>query len=344
MKIEELWPQLEAVRVTAGSQRGDSGWVLRQLRPEAACPLHAAVELSTGQRGLLLCIAPELVPPKRRWPRCRGLEVLAAREGAQVLFGVTLKEARHADVFTALAEDLARRIIDSPGLPAKVVALIGGLARWQKFLSASVEGLSEEAQRGLWGELYFLRENLLPVLGPGAVNGWKGGERAHQDFQFERGAIEVKTTLAKQPQVVRITSERQLDNSAWAVLFLHVIALDMRDGSGETLPALVASLRDGLATDAAAREKFEDELLISGYLDVHAGRYAERGYIVRTLSLFRVGTKFPCFVEKNLPPGVGDISYGLSVSACESFRAKPEDVTIALIDNEQRNPRRRSRV
>jgi Putative PD-(D/E)XK family member, (DUF4420) len=293
---------------------------------------------------VLLHLPSASLPARRHWPRCKGLEPLAVVIDGSAHFGVALKEPRFADVFTALAEDLVRRVAGACDPEAQTRAFLGQLARWQKFLSASFEGLSEEAQRGLWGELHFLRENLLPVLGSGAVNGWKGGERAHQDFQFERGAIEVKTTLAKQPQVVRITSERQLDNSAWAVLFLHVIALDMRDGSGETLPALVDSLRDGLATDAAAREKFEDELLISGYLDVHAGRYAERGYIVRTLSLFRVGTKFPCFVEKNLPPGVGDISYGLSVSACESFRAKPEDVTIALIDNEQRNPRRRSRV
>jgi hypothetical protein len=56
-----------------------------------------------------------------------------------------------------------------------VATLLGQLVRWQKFLAASVEGLSDEAQRGLWGELHCLRERLLPALGAAAVAGWKGG-------------------------------------------------------------------------------------------------------------------------------------------------------------------------
>ena len=252
---------------------------------------------------------------------------------------MALKVARHADVFTALAEDLARRITAAPDTTAKIVALIGGLARWQKFLSASFEGLSEEAQRGLWGELHFLREHLLPTVGAAAVNNWKGGERAHQDFQFESSAVEVKTTLAKQPQVVRITSERQLDDSAWASLFLNVIALDVRDGSGETLPAMVASLRAKLAADTAAREQFEDELLMTGYLDAHAARYADHGYMVRAVGFFRVGPKFPRLVEVDMPAGVGDASYALSVAACEPFKVKPDRVEAAVAASPTNNKR-----
>ena len=227
---------------------------------------------------------------------------------------------------------------------AQTRAFLGQLARWQKFLSASFDGLSEEAQRGLWGELHFLREHLLPTIGAAAVNSWKGGERAHQDFQFESSAVEVKTTLAKQPQVVRITSERQLDDSAWDSLFLNVIALDVRDGSGETLPGIVASLRGKLATDAAALEQFEDELLMVGYLDAHVARYADRGYTVRAVGFFRVGPKFPSLVEADMPAGVGDANYALSVAACEPFRVKPDEVEAALAARSRPNSKRRKRA
>jgi hypothetical protein len=191
--------------------------------------------------------------------------------------------------------------------------------------------MSAEAQRGLFGELHFLREVLLPGVGAGpAAGGWKGGEQAHQDFQLQRGAVEVKTTLAKQPQVVRITSERQLDDGAAAALFLHVVALDVRDGGGETLPAMVASLRDKLTVEAAAREAFEDGLLAYGYLDVHASKYADSGYVVRSQSSYRVKRGFPRIVERNLPAGVGDASYGLAVVACAAFAVSAEEVGKAL--------------
>jgi hypothetical protein len=317
MRIEALWQALEAEALTG--QTGSSGWLLRLARPTPGCPLFIALELASKRRAVFLRLQAELVPVRRRWPRCRGLEAVAVRIEQETHFGVILKEPRFADVFTALAEDLDRRVAAAGGAAEQAKVFLGQLARWQKFLSASHDGLGEEEQRGLWGELHFLRAHLLSGLGAEAVAGWKGGEKAHQDFQFETGAAEVKTTLAKRPQVVRITSERQLDSSGWRALFLHVVALEPRDGGGETLPALVASLRSTLAGEAAARETFEDGLLAYGYLDAHAGRYAERGYLVRSEATFQVRRGFPRLVEKGLPTGIGEVSYGLSVAAVESF-------------------------
>ena len=328
MRIEDLWEALEA-DATAG-KTGASGWLLRLAQPAASCPLFVGLELGSRRRAVLLRLPSASMPERRRWPRCKGLEALTVQFEGLAHFGMALKEPRFADVFTALAEDLVRRVIDAGSPDEQARAFLGQLARWQRFLSASFEGLSEEAQRGLWGELYFLREHLLPTLGVAAVNGWKGGERAHQDFQFESSAVEVKTTLAKQPQVVRVTSERQLDDEGWAALFLNVIALDARDGSGEALPTMVAAVRAKLASDTAAREQFEDELLATGYFDAHAARYADRGYTVRAVGFFRVGPKFPRLVEADMPSGVGDANYALSVAACEPFAVAPGDLRDVL--------------
>lgn len=339
MRIEELWLALEA-DATAGKS-GPRGWLLRLARPEAGCPLFAALELSSRRRAVLLRLTRGSVPVRRLWPRCKGLEPLAVEVENRAHFGVALKESRFADVFTALAEDLTRRVSEAGTSAAQARAFLGQLARWQKFLSASQEGLTEEKQRGLWGELHFLREQLLPVLGAAAASGWKGGERAHQDFQFPTGAVEVKTTLAKQPQVVRITSERQLDDAAWPALFLQVIALETREGGGETLPAMVASLRAKLAADGTALERFEDELLAYGYLDAHVARYAERGYLMRSEKLFRVKRGFPRVTERDLPVGIGAVEYGLAVAACERFAVKPHQLTNALAGNKNQPRKRR---
>lgn len=323
MQIEDLWKALEADAVAG--KTGASGWLLRLAKPAAACPLFVGLELTSRRRAVLLRLPSASVPARRHWPRCKGLEPLAVAVGSHAHFGVALKEARFADVFTALVEDLVRRVTDAADPTAQARAFLGQLARWQKFLSASLEGLSEEAQRGLWGELHFLREHLFPVMGTVAVQSWKGGERAHQDFQFEHQAVEVKTTLAKKPQVVRITSERQLDNSSWDALFLNVIALDVRDGGGETLPIMVASIRAHV-TGTAEQEAFEEALLAAGYLDAHAARYLERGYILRVEKLFRVRRGFPRVVERDLMDGVGDVNYGLAVAACAEFEAALSDL------------------
>jgi hypothetical protein len=319
MMIENLWPQLETARKETAARRGAMGWVLRQLRPEPACPLHAGVELSSGRRGLLLRIDPALVPPKRRWPACKGLEVITNQEGKQVLFGVALKESRHSDLFTALAEDLARRIVSASDATARVAALVGGLARWQKFLQARSEGLSTEAQRGLWAELHFLRIELVPAIGTeSAVSAWQGPSGAAQDFLIQSAAVEVKSTSTKPPFIVLISSERQLDTRGLKALYLRHYALAEREGVGESLPSAVIAIRAVIANSTVA-ELFEDRLLEAGYLDTHAPRYEGRGWRIRETRDFEVRRGFPKLTEKNLPKGVGSVRYSLALAACEKF-------------------------
>ncbi len=339
MQIEDLWKELEADAIAG--KTGASGWLLRLTQPAAGCPLFVGLELASRRRAVLLRLPATSVPTRRHWPRCKGLEPLAVTVGGSAHFGVALKEDRFADVFTALTGDLVRRVAEAPDSAAQSRAFLGQLARWQKFLSSSFDGLSEESQRGLWGELYFLREHLLQKIGASTVHCWKGGEGAHQDFQFETSAVEVKTTLAKQPQVVRITNERQLDASAWTALFLNVVALDVRDSGGETLPGMVASVRAELEGDAAALEQFEDELLAISYHDAHATRYSERGYTVRSVGFFKVGPKFPCLVEADMPTGVGDANYALSVASCEPFRVPPAEVESVLATSPQPDIKRK---
>jgi len=97
-----------------------------------------------------------------------------------------------------------------------------------------------------------------------------------------------------------------------------VLALDVREGGAESLPKLVADVRAAVA-GTTAREELEDALLAVGYLDVHADRYAGRGYVVRSRRCFRVKRGFPAIVERDLVRGVGDVAYGLAVEACERF-------------------------
>lgn len=322
--IESLWQTVEAEAKLAVKDR----WVLRRVLPHGAHDLSVGVETSDGRRLLVLRTARQALPRAQALPECRGLEVFV-RQGSSPdigVLGVVLKEKRFADVFSALATDLAGRVEVAPSAGDAVAALLGQLRRWQAFLAAASEGLSEEACRGLWGELHFLREHLLPAFGLSVVAAWQGSRAAHQDFQFAGVAVEVKTSAAKNPQTVRIASERQLDVTAVSALFLHHLSLDVRVAGGESLPAMVASMRALLADDPNARESLESGLLAAGWLDAIAERYAGRGYTVRGSSFFRVAPGFPRIVEADLIEGVGDVTYALSVSVCAPFIVPPPEV------------------
>ncbi|MFQ3671381.1 MAG: PD-(D/E)XK motif protein [Verrucomicrobiia bacterium] len=321
MTIDEIWQELE----TEAKCHGTAAWLTRFALPQPAHPLLVAMEVEEKRRVLLLPLPKSDIPPRRDWPNCRGLEVFSIALAGQAHLGVRLLDATFADVFAALAEDVAPRVAASVNARAAAKALLDRLRRWQKFLAAGVAGLTVEQQRGLFGELHTLRAHLLPGMGRAAIDGWRAPRAAHQDFQFASGSLEVKTTPAKQPQAVRITSERQLDDTGIAALFLHVVVVDEREvegevtGVGESLPGIVMRLRELLREDSQAAETFDDRLLETGYLERDAPRYTGRRFTVRKELTFHVGAGFPRIVEGQLAPGVGDVSYSLSLAACEPF-------------------------
>lgn len=323
MTIETQWTELER----EARDHADAGWRLRLARPVGGHPLFVAV--ASGRRHLMLRTARADIPPRADWPDCAGLELLAIELEGHAYLGVALREPRFADVFAALAEDLANRLDAAPPIEA-VSVFVGRLARWRRFLAAAGEGLGGEAQRGLWGELCTLLDAFVSALGgSAAVAGWRGPDAAHQDFQFPGAWVEVKTTLAKGPPTVRITSERQLDDTHAPALFLHVLTLETVEGGATTLPSLVARARSELAANAAARERLEEALLAARYLDHHAPRYASVGYAVRRTDTFRVGPGFPRLIERDLPTGLGDVAYTLALTACASAACALSAMTTA---------------
>lgn len=322
MMIEELWQALE----TDAANVGGTAWLTRRATAQPGWPLLLGIDPVSKTRALLLSAPQTALPPRCEWPECRGLDLQMLALGEETYVSVRLRDLAGADVFNALAKDIAPCVSATVNAREAVAALFGRLRRWQQFLLAAKAGLSLEQERALWGELHVALTHMLPVFGPAVVvEAWKAPAAAHQDFQFSSGSLEVKTTAAKQPQSVRITSERQLDDTGVGVLFLHVIALDERDvapegsTSGQSLPALIAKLRNALAIDPVALANFEDRLLDAGYLDIHSARYEGRRRTIRQEWTFHVKDGFPRLTEHELPEGVGDVAYALSLAACFPF-------------------------
>lgn len=142
--------------------------------------------------------------------------------------------------------------------------------------------------------------------------------------------MEVKITTGKKPHLLKIASERQLDQKGLEVLYLHHDALAVRDGAGQTLPELIAKIRSTVSVEPAALTRFDDALLTAGYFEIHQQRYGERGYAVRETNDFFVGKKFPRITEEDLVEGVGSVTYLLSVAACRSHAVDAKSIALAI--------------
>jgi len=269
-------------------------------------------------------------------PSARGLELTALHSDDErngVTLQLALRERRFDNVFDALINDIIEVVDHARSETAAVTAFVSRLRHWQRFLEqVEPDGLSREAQQGLYGELWFLRERLIPLTGPyPALLAWAGPGGAHQDFLLKSCAIEVKTTGTKEPQQLIIQSERQLDDRGLAALFLFHLSIDVRESVGESLIMIVDSLRQLLKADTAALDLYEDRLLEVGFLQSQSPQYERTGYNVRKANLFQVRDAFPRIVAAELKPGVGSVRYSIAVSECRHFTADEDDFKSQLI-------------
>ena len=184
---------------------------------------------------------------------------------------------------------------------------------------SGLQGLDVPDQIGLYGELRFLHDQLIPSLGVDrAVETWTGPDGTPQDFQCGSSAAEVKTTAAGH-HLVRISNALQLDDLTIDNLFLVHCSVDRRNAHGQTLVDLIDAIRVTVAASHETSERFASRLLQIGYLDAHADQYRQVGYTDREWHVYRVSEVFPRIVMAGLPPGIQGITYEIQVAAMKPF-------------------------
>ncbi|MBT2877733.1 PD-(D/E)XK motif protein [Streptomyces albidoflavus] len=324
---ERLWRQLEI------PQPG-SGRSVRRLLPESPHDIHLSVT-HPGQRRMLLLRADARAADRVRrllvdLPQTSGLSLsLSSVSPREFELQVSLTADDLREVFTPLVEDIAEVVRRTDTAESALEAAVRRFLHWQQLMrTVSRDGLGSDGRRGLFGELYFLREYLLPSIPhDAALSAWTGPEGTPQDFQLLHAAVEVKTTTAKSPRTVRIANERQLDDTGVEALLLAQIAVDeRRGGSGESLNALVDSVRNRLESPHA-RARLDAQLVRVGYFPHQRDLYEEPRFTLRRTDVWRVVEGFPRIVESDLDQGVGNCTYDIDVSALEQHRVTTDEVT-----------------
>ncbi|WP_282697971.1 PD-(D/E)XK motif protein [Streptomyces sp. CC208A] len=327
---EEDWHELERPHDSPGRSS-------RRLHPDSPLDVFLSVAHPGRQRMLVLRAdarsADHIVRSVGRLPRAAGIEMqLSAVSRLEYELQLVLTANDLREVFNPLVTDVADTARTAPAAADALTAAVNRFERWQDLLrTVGRDGLGAEARRGLYGELLVLGDHLLTALPESeAVESWTGPTGANQDFQLPGVAIEVKASAAKHPRSVRIASERQLDDTGVPHLLLCMMVLDeRRGGSGESLNRRVQCVREQLAS-AAARARFDGLLIQAGYLPGHHDLYDEPRYTLRDLRFWHVRDDFPRLVESDLPEGVSNCTYHVTVSGLDSYQASADDVSMLI--------------
>lgn len=334
MNLGEVWRHLEEdTRITDAPGR-----VQRRILPAGRRDFFLGLETPSRHRMLVLRVSSNSVKAQPDVPDSRGLNVrvVSGEAGSdEVEVVLTLTESQHRDIFDLLVRDLVGEAERPPDEREGLIRFLARLSDWQQLLRRlGPRGLSREAQQGLWGELWTLREVVAPVAGMrGAVDGWRGPMGTDQDFQLGTTCVEVKTSTAANLDRLAISGERQLEVPDDVVLILLGLSLDGRVGHGETLAEMIESVRD-TASESGCLHLVDLRLDLCGYERDDAILYSDIGYTVRSLHPFRVEEGFPRIVSGDLRTGISDVRYLVSTASCGAFRMteqQPESLLEGLI-------------
>lgn len=283
----------------------------------------------------LLLQLSELPKPLPDLPKLKSLEIrFQTLPGGPILY-IKLKDIAQLELFETLCRDVVAAGELAETAAEALERAVGRTFRWHYLLRGGrLQVLSEEAQKGLIGEIEVLKL-LIATLGvKPALTAWTGPSGAPKDFELKADCIEVKARRGASQPFVKITNEYQLADVPDRRLWLAVLAVDkVQAPHGLTLTEHVEAVTDFIErSEPSAISGWDFHLADAGYDALHD--YSAWRWIVASPEFHAVVEGFPR-VAAPIPLGVEDVSYAVALSACEPFHAEWDSVHSLLIEEDE---------
>lgn len=304
MKPLDPWEKLEAGDAKRVNVKGqfDFFWIV----------------LESDTPGLMLRL-PGPPRPLPRLPKLKNLIASFRPVSGGSAFVLALKERSQVEIFETLCRDVVEAGEAGVNCNEALSRALQRTRRWYHLLrGGKTIGLSIEEQRGLVGELAFLRE-LASALGPEtAIEAWTGPTGSAKDFELIGSCIEVKTRRVAAKPFVSISSEDQLADVEGSRLYLRVVNTSSAVlPEGESLHDLVQMTSKLFEQEGNAFCAWEEALYSTGYDPEND--YEERRWLQGTATDYEVTGGFPR-ISPPLTNGVEKVRYSISLDACEAFK------------------------
>lgn len=254
-------------------------------------------------------------------PQSQAVNIRQSRSGKRHCLTASLVDGDD-QVFAALWSDLIIHSCKGSTQDEILNIFAGRYKTWVKLLMRKKDGrLSKGEQKGLFGELCFLKSEL--DGGRHAINalrGWMGPEGADQDFTYADGWYEIKSTFLGSDQI-SISSLQQLSaapDGHLIVYFIDQVSPERPDAC--TLPEIVENIKRKLENSDDALDIFEEKLISAGYVDLD--EYQQIKFFNAGGFDFRVDSDFPKLTTDNVSPGIINAQYQLALSALDKWKVR----------------------
>ena len=179
--------------------------------------------------------------------------------------------------------------------------------------------MAYEIYQGLYGELYFLKEELAKKEGiEKAIQSWVGPEGYSKDFSVGDTWYEIKT-IGTSSTSVKINSLAQLDSDVNGHLVTIIVEKmsDQFDGQLCNVSLLYNSILESI-NNHDIRENFVNKVLKYGFVD--DGSLDNYRFEVKKISHYIVDKKFPKLTRDTIKTSaISQVTYDLVISAIEEY-------------------------
>ncbi len=296
--------------------------------PDFLC--FAATNHITGNHIFLFQISLSTEIPVFRNFKFKGVKIEIFEFETFRELNIYLVDNQLKDIFALFIENIVEVIIDSTTENEAISNTANVIFKWKKlFEKISGPGLTLEQQKGLLGELLFIKNLLEAGISQDKVfNAWTGPDSESKDFNFKSASFEVKFTTSNIPSI-KISNENQLDNLSNTNLFLVQFSTDSAKNGGISLNSVVELLRQDLKTNKAASKFFNEKLESVGFFEEDGESYNAE-YALKSTFIYKVTADFPKLSGNNLPTGIYNTSYSIERSAIENYKENLESIILTL--------------
>lgn len=229
-----------------------------------------------------------------------------------------LCEISDLSIFIQLMEDLISESMKYGDDLECVHAVVSRFEKWREMMSHATSHKAEE--KGLFGELYVLRNLLNTYPAIDAVRAWMGPDYAVQDFKFATSWIEVKT-IGSNAFSVKISSIKQLDSPSTGYLYVLRIDEDEFDESAESVCSLYKEINIKLKSQSIkAYELFNSKLAEFKYMGFIASEITR--FVFKEQEIYEVNTDFPRLVSHDTKQAIKSVVYELTLSSLQDWRVE----------------------
>lgn len=247
------------------------------------------------------------------------IQVLPANKGTKEL-AIILLENELSDIFTFFIEDIINSLTSVSNQEDAILIISGKINYWKKLFSKFTGGLlTPQQQRGLFGELYFLKLMLDNLNNDEKViHAWQAPTGSNQDFYFDGNAIEIKTSKSNSP-TIKISNEFQLDTTDLKNLFIAFYKLNEYPGNEYTLFSIISDIRTQLEPKQEILIEFNLKLESLGISADNEAEYNTMTLSVLDEKYYFVTPDFPKITTETIDNAISKVSYEIAPNQCTAF-------------------------